>query len=128
MNTSTSLAGDARVPGFRAEARYEIKIHFDGLMYEDLTYRVEFADQTGGTRQTVTVHRLTGEDARRDIALGVRVADGETGIAIHSRDDDGGRIWAGEVLDPFYLDLTQLGAVTKAVDAGSIIDNGGWRP
>jgi hypothetical protein len=129
MNTSTSLAGDDRIPGFHPEARYEFKIHFDGLMYEDLTYRLEFADQTDGTRQTVTVHRLTGEDARRDIALGVRIADGETGTEMLGRDDDDGvRVWAGEVLDPFYLDLTQLGAVTKAVDSASMIDNGDWKP
>ncbi len=128
MNTSTSLAGDARVPGFRAEARYEIKIHVDGLMYEDLTYRFEFADPAEGDRQIVTVHRLTGEDARRDIALGVRDADGETGSSIRSRGDAGGRIWAGQVRDPFYLDLTQLAAVTKAVAAGSTIDNGDWEP
>ena len=70
LNTSSSLAGDNWIPGFHPEARYEIKIHFDGLMYEDLAYRLTFDEPGDDGRQVLAVHRLTGEDAREDLALG----------------------------------------------------------
>jgi hypothetical protein len=128
MNVNTSLSGERRVPGFHPEARYEFKIHFDGLLYEDLTYRFEFGERDRDGRQSVEVHRLVNEDARDETAIGVRIAEGETGTAIPSRADDGIWIWAGDVHDPFYLDATLLDVVRKAVDRGSRFDLGEWQP
>ena len=119
MNANTSLAGDKRTPGFHPEARYEFKINFDGLLYEDLAYRVSFGEPDAAGKQTVAVHRLSGEDAHNDNELGVRLADGVTGTEMRSRDDDGVRIWAGAAADPFYIDLAHLATVRAAIDSGT---------
>jgi len=42
MDVNSDVNGHHAEPGFHPEARYEIKVHFDGAGYEELTYRVSF--------------------------------------------------------------------------------------
>jgi hypothetical protein len=68
LDVNSSLAEGA--PGWHPEGRYEFKVHRAGAEYEDLTYRVAFGpgDASRGSRQRVTLHVLTGPDARDDAA------------------------------------------------------------
>src|SRR5215469_15749048 len=56
MDVNSNVNGLHSEPGFHSEARYELKVHFDGADFETLTYRVSFgeADSEGqhpaGTR------------------------------------------------------------------------------
>ena len=125
MNVRTSLAGDAQPPGFHDEARYEFKIHLDDAPIEDLTFRVVFQAESDGV-QAYQVHRLEADDAAGDTATGFEIARGRTRETVEGL--DGLTAWAGRVLDPFYLDLTQLSAIDKLVqrDDDAIIT--GWPP
>ena len=44
MDVNSNITGVYAQPGFHPEARYEIKVHFDGADLEDLTYRVSFGE------------------------------------------------------------------------------------
>ena len=37
-------------------------------------------------------------------------------------------MWAGRAVDPFYVDLTQVFAMSAAVKNGAKLDLSGWRP
>jgi hypothetical protein len=111
MNVRTSLAGDGTPSGFHDEARYEFKIHLDDSPVENLTFRVVFQPETDGV-QAYQVFRLGADDT----ASGSVVADGRTGETVHGA--GGLTAWAGRVLDPFFLDLDQLGAVDNLVQHG----------
>jgi hypothetical protein len=115
MNVRTSLAGDARPLGFHEEARYEFRVHLDDAAVENLTFRVAFQAEINGG-QAYHVRRLEGPEASDDDALGTEVANGHTGAVAYGR--DGMTVWAGRVLDPFSLDLDQLGEVDKLVQHG----------
>ena len=123
MNVRTSLAGDAQPLGFHEEARYEFRVHLDDSAEENLTFRVAFLAEING-EQAYHVHRLEGADAKDDDALGTEVADGHTGEAGPGR--DGVTVWAGRVLDPFFLDLDQLGEIDKLVQHGEDGDITGY--
>jgi len=125
MDVNSNVNGLYSEPGFHPEARYEFKVHFDGADYEDLTYRVSFADADAGGRQALRLHALTGEQARQDSADGDLVLEGATGEAASSGDI---RIWAGRITDSFYIDLSLLAIVNGAVKNGSAVDLSGWRP
>ena len=45
MDVNSNVNGLHTEPGFHPEARYEIKVHFDGAEFEDLTYRVSFGER-----------------------------------------------------------------------------------
>ncbi|OLE29201.1 MAG: hypothetical protein AUG49_00240, partial [Catenulispora sp. 13_1_20CM_3_70_7] len=120
MDLNSTLSGDARIPGFHPEARYEFKIHFDGADVEDLAFRFAFDERGEDGRQSYTVHRLTGSDARDDEAIGEPVVLARTGVSHDAA--DGSRIWAGTVADPFYLHFPLLNAVRAAVREGGAID------
>src|SRR5215475_6958316 len=66
MDVNSTITGPDVQPGFHPEARYEIKMHFDGADYEELTYRVSFGAGTAAGVQPLRVHVLTGEEARDD--------------------------------------------------------------
>ncbi len=55
-------------------------------------------------QQHYSVERLTEALARDDGAAGTVIARGHTGQ--HLDTGDGGQVWAGLSVDPFYLDLT----------------------
>src|SRR5690348_16478554 len=65
MNVRTSLAGDGHADAFHPEARYEFKIHLDGNLDEDITYRFAFGSADDGS-QPYTVDLLTDTEARHD--------------------------------------------------------------
>ncbi|WP_027345025.1 DUF4331 family protein [Hamadaea tsunoensis] len=123
MDTRTSLAADQHPDAFHPEARYEFKIHLDGAEREAITYRFAF-DATQDGAQAYTVWRLDGPAAQDDAATGTVVATGRTGDALST--DDGGRIWAGTAVEPFYLDLSQLDAVDQTVLHGGDADLTHW--
>ncbi|MEU4835892.1 DUF4331 family protein [Streptosporangium sp. NPDC023615] len=126
LNVNSSLAGPGARPGFHPEARYEFKIHIDGAVTEDLTYRVAFGEPAPSGEQGVTLRVLTGHAARNDTAPGDLLAEGTTGEIISGW--DGLRLWAGRALDPFYVDLAQVRAVNAAVRNGAPVETPGWEP
>ena len=125
MDVNSSITGVYAQPGFHPEARYEIKVHFDGAEFEDLTYRVSFGEADSAGRQALQLRTLTGADAREDSAAGELVLEGRTGEAASG---GGTRIWAGRIADPFYVDLSLLAIVNGAVAKGTAVDLSGWRP
>jgi hypothetical protein len=126
LDINSDVNGLHTEPGFHPEARYEIKVHANGADFEDLTYRVAFAEPGPDGRQALTLHALTGDDARGDDGTGELVLEGRTGET--ANDGDGVRLWAGHVNDSFYVDLSLLGIVNGAVANGTALDLSGWRP
>lgn len=126
MIVNTSLAGDGRIPGFHPEARYEVKVHLDGGQYESLTYRFTFGERDGSGAQGVTLHELTGDEARDDGAEGALLTQGRTDETIAA--DNGPRVWAGAARDPFYLDFNQLVPVIDGLQHRTPIAFGEWTP
>jgi Domain of unknown function (DUF4331) len=125
MDVNSSITGVYARPGFHPEARYEIKVHVDGADFEDLTYRVSFAEPDLQGRQALRLHALTGREAREDSAAGELVLEGRTG---ETASRGGTRIWAGRITDSFYIDLSLLAIVNGAVATGTAADLSGWRP
>ncbi len=125
MNVNSTITEAHVQPGFHHEARYEFKVHSGGAAFEGLTYRVTFdeADTDGG--QALRLHVLRGEEARSDSAVGQLVLCGRTGAAA---EEDGVRLWAGRIVDSFYVDLSLLSMVNSAVRDGTAVDLSGWRP
>ena len=125
MDVNSNITGVYAQPGFHPEARYEIKVHFDGADLEDLTYRASFGEADASGRQALQLHALTGADAREDSAAGALLLEGRTGEAASG---GGTRIWAGRIADPFYIDLSLLAIVNGAVARGTAVDLSAWRP
>jgi hypothetical protein len=125
MDVNSNVNGLHSEPGFHPEARYELKVHFDGADFEALTYRVSFGEADSGGRQALQLHALTGAQAREDSADGELVLEGRTGEAASG---GGTRIWAGRIGDSFYIDLSLLAIVNGAVANGTAPDLSAWRP
>jgi hypothetical protein len=125
MDVNSNITGVYAQPGFHPEARYEFKVHFDGADFEDLTYRVSFAEPGPDGRQALRLHALSGGDAREDAAAGELVLEGRTGEAASA---GGTRIWAGRIADAFYIDLSLLAIVNGAVAKGTAADLSSWHP
>jgi hypothetical protein len=125
MDVNSNVNGLHSEPGFHPEARYELKVHFDGADFEALTYRVSFGEADSGGRQALQLHALTGAQARDDSAVGELVLEGRTGQAASA---GGTRIWAGRIGDSFYIDLSLLAIVNGAVANGTAPDLSAWRP
>ncbi|WP_329100708.1 DUF4331 domain-containing protein [Micromonospora sp. NBC_01699] len=125
MDVNSSITGADIKRGFQTEARYEIKVHFDGREMEELTYRVAFGEPDSDGRQPVTLHAVTGDQAQDDSATGTQVLEGRTGETV-----SGGnmRLWAGRIRDPFFIDLDQLATVNDAFKNGAKLDRSAWRP
>ena len=125
MDVNSNVTGVYAEPGFHPEARYELKVHFDGADYEALTYRVSFGAPGPDGRQPLRLHLLAGDDAREDDAVGELVLEGRTGEAASA---GGVKIWAGRAQDSFYVDLSLLSLVNGAIAKDSAVDLSGWRP
>jgi len=125
MDVNSNVNGLHSEPGFHPEARYEIKVHFDGADWETLTYRVSFGAAGPDGRQPLRLHALAGQAARDDSAAGDLVLDGQTGQTASA---GGTRLWAGRIADSFYIDLSLLALINGAVAAGTAPDLSGWRP
>jgi len=126
LDVNSSITGVYQEGGFHPEARYEFKVHFDGADYEGLTYRVSFDHADTAGRQAVTLHLLTGSEAREDSATGQVVLQGQTGQPASA---GGIRLWAGgRIQDPFYIDLSLLGRVNSAIKNGTAVDLSAWHP
>ena len=70
LDVNSDVNGLHTEPGFHPEARYEIKIHRGRAAFEELTYRFAFAEPDGDGRQRLTLHKLTGDEARGDDGVG----------------------------------------------------------
>ena len=125
MDVNSNVNGLHAEPGFHPEARYELKVHFDGADFETLTYRVSFGEPDSAGRQALQLHALTGDQAREDAAPGDLVLQGQTGEAASG---GGTRIWAGRIGDSFYIDLSLLAIINGAVANGTAPDLSAWRP
>jgi hypothetical protein len=126
MDVNSTITEKDVQPGLHPEARYEFKVHVDGGAYEELTLRVAADAEPGPDgRQNITVHSLTGGDARDDNATGTLIASGRTGEQISG---DGVRVWTDRVVDPFYIDLDELSTINAAVAGGSPVDDSRWDP
>jgi hypothetical protein len=123
MDVNSTITGPDVQRGFHSEARYEIKVHFDGGEFEELTYRVSFGQPDPTGRQSLQLHALAGDEARDDKATGTLVLDGQTGASAGMNDT---RLWAGRIRDPFYIDLAQLGTVNAAFKNGTAVDRSAW--
>lgn len=128
MDVNSDVTGVHAKPGFHPEARYEIKIHFEGEDFESLTYRVSFGEPDAEGAQSLRLDELAEDAAREDSAEG---ADGQallTGRTGRTAESGGVRLWAGRIADPFYIDLSLLGIVNGAVAKGTPLDLSGWDP
>ncbi|HWS94062.1 MAG TPA: DUF4331 family protein, partial [Mycobacterium sp.] len=125
MDVNSNITGVHVKPGFHHEARYEFKVHFDGVDYEALTYRVSFGEAGSDGRQVLRLHALTGREAREDTATGTLVLEGRTGETASA---GGTRVWAGRIGDSFYIDLSLLSKVNGAIKNGTAVDLSAWRP
>ncbi|MYV51590.1 DUF4331 family protein [Streptomyces sp. SID3212] len=125
MDVNSNITGVHAEPGFHHEARYEIKVHFDGADRETLTYRFSFGEPDANGRQALRLHSLTGTDAQGDAAEGELVLEGRTG---ETATGAGIRAWAGRVQDAFYVDLSLLSLVNGAVGKGTAVDLSSWNP
>jgi len=125
MDANSNITGVYAQPGFHPEARYEIKVHFDGAESEALTYRVSFGEPDGAGRQALRLDALAGDEASQDSAAGQLVLEGRTGETASA---DGIRLWAGRIADSFYIDLSLLAIVNEAVAKGTAVDLSAWRP
>jgi hypothetical protein len=125
MDVNSNITGVYAQPGFHPEARYEIKVHFDGADFEDLTYRASFGEADASGRQALQLHALSGADAREDSAAGALLLEGRTDEAASG---GGTRIWAGRIADSFYIDLSLLAIVNGAVAKGTAADLSAWDP
>ncbi|MFZ4156337.1 DUF4331 family protein [Streptomyces pseudogriseolus] len=125
MDVNSDITGFHAEPGFHHDARYEIKVHFDGADQETLTYRFSFGEPDANGRQPLRLHTLTGRDAREDSAEGVLVLEGRTGETATAA---GVRAWAGRVQEAFYVDLDLLAVVNGAVGKGTAVDLTSWNP
>jgi hypothetical protein len=123
MDVNSTVTGPDVQPGFHPEARYEVKVHFDGADFETLTYRVSFGKRDSAGRQALELRALTGNEAREDAATGALVLQGRTG---ESATGDDARIWAGRIVDPFYVDLDELSIINAAVKNGTAVDLSPW--
>jgi Domain of unknown function (DUF4331) len=125
MNVNSDVNGMHTEPGFRPEARYEFKVHFDGADFETLTYRVSFGEPDPTGRQALQLRVLSGNQALEDSAAGEVVVAGRTGETASA---DGTRIWAGRIGDSFYIDLSLLAIINGAVAHGTAADLSAWQP
>jgi Domain of unknown function (DUF4331) len=125
MDVNSTITGPDVQRGFHPQARYEVKVHFDGADFEALTYRVSFGEGDADGRQALRLHALTGDEAPEDAAVGTLVLEGRTGEPASEGDT---RIWAGRIADSFYIDLSLLGIVNAAVKNGTAVDLSAWRP
>ena len=125
MDVNSTISEPNVQPGFHHEARYELKVHFDGADFEDLTYRVSFGEPDSDGRQALQLHALTGAEACGDSAAGELILEGRTGEAAGDGDV---RIWAGRITDWFYIDLSLLAKINGAVKDGTAPDLSAWRP
>jgi hypothetical protein len=125
MDVNSNITGVYAQPGFHPEARYELKVHFDGADFETLTYRVSFGEPGQDGAQSLRLHLLAGDDAREDGAVGELILEGRTGqTATAGRT----RLWAGRAQDSFYIDLSLLSIVNGAVAKGTAVDLSDWHP
>jgi hypothetical protein len=124
MDVNSTITRTDVQPGFHPEARYEFKVHFGEEAFETLTYRVAFAEPDTQGRQALQLRVLTGDEARDDAAAGSVVLDGRTG---ETASQNGVRMWAGRIADPFYIDLGELAIINAAVKNGAKADWSGWR-
>ncbi len=125
MDVNSNVNGLHAEPGFHPEARYELKVHFDGADFETLTYRVSFGEPDSAGRQALQLHALTGDQAREDAAPGDLVLQARTGEAASGGDT---RLWTGRIADSFYIDLSLLAIINGAVASGTAPDLSAWRP
>ena len=68
---------------------------------------------------------MAGAEARDNSATGQLVLEGRTG---ELASEDGIRIWSGRIANSFYIDLSLLVIVNRAVKNRTAVDLSAWRP
>ena len=123
MNVGTCPAGCGHPDPFHPGARYEFRVHLDDHDREDVTYRVAFLPSRGA-EQLFSVERLIAPQADCDAATGTVIARGRTGEPLTTR--EGGQVWAGVAVEPFYVDIRELKEVELVVQIGARVDLTRW--
>ncbi|MFE4588788.1 DUF4331 family protein [Streptomyces laurentii] len=103
VNPVAPTGGEA----FHPDAVYRINVDTDGDHRADIAYSFVFSPPRDG-RQTVTVHRATGDQARAHDAAGDRLfTDAPVGLGTdtHIIESAGYTLSAGLRSDPFFADL-----------------------
>ncbi|MEU3076334.1 DUF4331 family protein [Streptomyces laurentii] len=103
VNPVAPTGGEA----FHPDAVYRINVDTDGDHRADIAYSFVFSPPRDG-RQTVTVHRATGDQARAHDAAGDRLfTDAPVGLGTdtHIIESGGYTLSAGLRSDPFFADL-----------------------
>src|SRR5215472_621291 len=91
MDVNSNVNGLFSEPGFHPEARYELKVHFDGADYEDLTFRVAFGGAGEDGRQPRRLHIPPGGPAFDESSVG---AFGMKAVTCKASNNAITRIWA----------------------------------
>jgi hypothetical protein len=109
----------AKAPDFHPDAVYRLNIDNDGDIATDIAFTIVFSPMVDG-RQTVTVRRADGADAREPEALGeVLFSDVDVSFGPEPTIVQSGpyAFFAGVRSDPFFLDF--LGAINEFKWTGS---------
>jgi len=109
----------AKEPDFHPDAVYRLNIDNNGDTATDIAFTMVFSPLRGG-RQTVTVRRADGADARNPEAVGeVIFADVDVSLGAAAAIAEAGpyRFFAGVRSDPFFLDF--LGAIHEFAWTGN---------
>jgi Domain of unknown function (DUF4331) len=114
------LAGELSPTTFRAGALYDFKIDTNADVIEDLDYRITFGEPDANGIQRIELHRLEGSAATEYSSDGKLIAAGNTGEVIAM--GDGGRIWAGMAVDPFFFNLGAFGEFAKLIEEENRFD------
>ncbi|MGP4100085.1 DUF4331 family protein [Nonomuraea sp. KM90] len=93
----------------------------------DITDLFVFRKERGSVLVGDRSHSAAGEGSPRGLgATGTPTAEDRTGETAGTA--GGGRVWAGEADDPFWIEPNVLHAVGGAVQDGTTIDLTGWDP
>jgi Domain of unknown function (DUF4331) len=95
---------------FHPDAVYRINVDNDGDAETDIAFSVVFSDPKDG-RQTATLYKATGPEAREAEAVGTPiVSDAEVSFGAEPNiiESDSYRFFAGSRSEPFFLDFVGL--------------------
>jgi hypothetical protein len=112
------------VAPFRDEAVYAFRFDTDGDRREDVSFKVRFGDVVHGPSNAGKFDHVQGFEVRRadhvpDGLDGDVVASGQTNEVAFASGDDGVRVFAGVVDDPFAGDAAAVEAFKAAFATGS---------
>ena len=108
-------AGRSSATTFRPDALYEFVVASDGSTWEDIAFRVKFADPDATGHQRMRILRAEGAAAGGGTG-GIPLGEGRTGEVFSL--GAGGLAWAGQAADPFTADGAALAAFLQGMAEG----------